>query len=749
MRLRVPELSLVLLIGPSGSGKSTFARAHFAPTEVVSSDACRAMVSDDENDQSATEDAFDVVHLLVSRRLARGRLTVIDATNVQREARKPLLDLARERYAQLVAIVFDLPVEILEERNHRRTDRRLPIHVLPKQRSQLLRSLPGLRKEGFRDVYVLRSPGEVDAVVVERTRLRPDRRRDRGPFDLIGDVHGCAGELEELLAALGYVRDETGVFRHPERRKAVFLGDLVDRGPRVPDVLRIVMDMVAARTAFAVPGNHDMKLVRWLSGRNVRLAHGLERSVEQLEGEAPEFRERVAHFLEGLPSHLVFDGGGLVAAHAGMKEEMQGRSTGRVREFALYGETTGEVDEFGLPVRLKWAASYRGSALVVYGHTPVPEPELLNNTINVDTGCVFGGRLTALRYPERELVSVPARQAYAGTARPFLEPPAPELPEWLVHLPPAATPVRPSDRLGLLEHPAEAFAEFRRQGVDRVVCEEMHGGSRAVVVVCRDEETARRRFDLVSGEQPGEGLIVDREGRRLFPEGKLERELLARVRDALDRAGFWDTLQTDWVFLDCDLLPWARDAVERLAAVGAAARASLPKALARLAEAGARGVDVRSLLARYRERQDLARRFTEALHRRSWPVRSAADFRLAPFHVLATEGAVHTDKDHVWHLTTAAGICRAAPALLIPTRHRVIALADPESETEAVAWWEELTGEGGAGIVVKPLPFDGPALMCRGPEALRLVHGPEYTLPENLERLRAGRIGFLAKETAR
>jgi PNKP (polynucleotide 5'-kinase/3'-phosphatase) family adenylyltransferase-like protein len=181
------------------------------------------------------------------------------------------------------------------------------------------------------------------------------------------------------------------------------------------------------------------------------------------------------------------------------------------------------------------------------------------------------------------------------------------------------------------------------------------------------------------------------------------------------------------VFLDCDLLPWTRGAVERLAAVGAAARASLPKALARLAEAGAQGVDVRDLLARYRERQDLATRFTKALRRRSWPVRSAADLRLAPFHVLATEGAVHTDKDHVWHLATAAEICRADPGLLVPTRHREVDLADSESQAEATAWWEELTGEGGEGMVVKPLAFGGPAFLCRGPEALRLVHGPEST----------------------
>ncbi|HEX6862452.1 MAG TPA: polynucleotide kinase-phosphatase, partial [Thermoanaerobaculia bacterium] len=269
-------------------------------------------------------------------------------------------------------------------------------------------------------------------------------------------------------------------------------------------------------------------------------------------------------------------------------------------------------------------------------------------------------------------------------------------------------------------------AELRKRGIERAVCEDLHGGSRAVVVVCRDEETARRRFGLA-----GEGLAVHRAGRRFF-EGRLERQLLARVREALDRSGFWETLQTDWVFLDCDLLPWPKDAVARLAAVGAAARASLPKALARLAEAGARGVDVRELLARYRERQDLASRFTEALRRRSWPVRSAADLRLAPYHVLATEGAVHKDKDHLWHLAATAEICRADPGFLVPTRHRVVALADAESEAEAIAGWEERTAEGGDGIVVKPLAFGGPAFLCRGPEALRLVHGPEYTRARRL-----------------
>src|SRR5438445_763722 len=180
------------------------------------------------------------------------------------------------------------------------------------------------------------------------------------------------------------------------------------------------MSMVKSGAALCVPGNHDMKLVRKLRGKDVQITHGLADSLEQLEGQPPEFKEQVVSFLDDLVSHYVLDDGKLVVAHAGMKEEMQGRGSGKVRDFALYGETTGETDEFGLPVRHNWAAEYRGSATVVYGHTPVPEPEWLNRTVNIDTGCVFGGKLTALRHPEKEFVSVPAARTYCEPARPFL-----------------------------------------------------------------------------------------------------------------------------------------------------------------------------------------------------------------------------------------------------------------------------------------------------------------------------------------
>jgi protein phosphatase len=422
VKLSLPELALVVLVGPSGAGKSTFARRHFLATEILSSDVCRGLVSDSETDQSASADAFAVLHAIAGKRLRRGRLTVIDATNTQVEARKVLVEIAREHYVQSVAIVFDLPEDVLVARNRERPDRRFGPHVLRNQRSQLRRSIPGLQKEGFRHLWVLRSPEEVEAVTLERRPLWPDRRSDRGPFDLIGDIHGCGDELEELLADLGYEPDEAGVRRHPAGRKVIFLGDVVDRGPRVVDVLRIVMGMTSADTALCVPGNHDVKLLKWLRGRNVRVAHGLQQSIDELEAEPPGFRSDVAAFLDGLVSHYILDGGLLVAAHAGLKEEMQGRASGRVRDFALYGETTGEMDELGLPLRADWAAGYRGAAHVVYGHTPVAEPQWLNRTINIDTGCVFGGRLTALRWPERELVSVAARRTYLGPPRPFLQP---------------------------------------------------------------------------------------------------------------------------------------------------------------------------------------------------------------------------------------------------------------------------------------------------------------------------------------
>ncbi len=803
MNITIPELSLIVLIGHSGCGKSSFARTHFKPTEVLSSDFCRGLVSDNENAQAATKDAFEVLHFVARKRLASGRLTVVDATNVQPEARKPLVALAREFHVLPVAIVLNMPEKLCHERNQNRPDRQFGPHVVRNQSQQLRRSLRGLEREGFRHVFTLSTPEEVSSVSIVRQPLWNNLKHEHGPFNIVGDVHGCYDELSALLAQLGY-QIENGPdgpkATPPDGRKTVFVGDLVDRGPKIPDVLRLVMRMVAEGTALCVPGNHDMKLMRKLKGRDVQMTHGLADSVQQLDKESPEFKQAVIKFLDDLVSHYVFDDGKLVVAHAGMKEEMQGRGSGKVRDFALYGETTGETDDYGLPVRYNWAAEYRGTAMVVYGHTPIAEPEWLNRTINIDTGCVFGGKLTALRYPERELVSIPALHTYYESVKPFLaeEASAPALtaqqqlddlldiedvigkriintrlnrtitireenaitalevmsrfasnPKWLIYLPPTMSPCETSRRDGLLEHPEDAFAYYLHEGVHKVVCEQKHMGSRAVVVICRDADSARKRFGIMEGES---GACYTRTGRRFFNDTMLESQFLERIRHAVGTAGIWESLKTDWVCLDCELMPWSAKAQELLrqqyAPTGAAAKAALPAAITALRAAGA-NPEIAALAERFRQREEAAQFYVEAYRRYCWPVHSLADLKLAPFHLLASESGMHTANDHVWHMETLAKICAADSGLLLATPFRVVDLTDKADQEKGIQWWEELTATGGEGMVVKPLEFvtkgrkglAQPAVKVRGREYLRIIYGPEYTLPEHLERLKRRGLG--------
>ncbi len=803
MKIKIPELSLVVLIGPSGCGKSTFARQRFKATEVMSSDYCRGLVSDDENDQAATKDAFEVLHFIIRKRLAAGRLTVIDATNVQPESRKPLIAVAREFHVLPIAIVFDLPEKLCRERNRSRANREFGPHVIRNQAQQLRRSLRGLDREGFRGVHVFESPEDLEALEIERQPMWTNRRNEHGPFDIVGDIHGCFDELLELLTGLGYsVETDGSEYRvtAPEGRKIVFIGDLVDRGPKIVEVLRFVMGMVKTGAALCVPGNHDMKLLQKLRGKDVKMTHGLADSVAQLEGEPPEFRTKLVEFLDGLISHYVLDDGKLVVAHAGMREEMQGRGSGAVRSFALFGETTGETDEFGLPVRYNWAADYRGKAMVVYGHTPIAEPQWLNRTINIDTGCVFGGKLTALRYPEKELVSAPARRTYYEPAKP-LAASSSEIglsqqqeyedvldiedvigkriietrlhgnltvreenaiaalevmsrfatnPKWLIYLPPTMSPSETSKRPDLLEHPAEAFAYYRKEHVEKVFCEQKHMGSRAVVIVCRNTESALRRFGVMQDEI---GVCYTRTGRRFFNDDTLEREFLSRAQAAVTRSGLWDELRTDWLCLDCELMPWSSKAQDLLkqqyAPTGAAACAGLAAAVAALSSANERVSEASELLSRYEKRGEMAARYVDAYRRYCWTVHSLTDLKLAPFHVLASEGIVHSDKDHGWHMELAARLAVTDPELFICTPCKTVDLSNDSSQQEAIAWWEELTATGGEGMVVKPLQFVTrnrrglvqPAIKSRGREYLRIIYGPEYTAPEHLERLRARGLG--------
>lgn len=368
MRIEIPELALVVLIGPAGAGKSTFAAAHFKPTQAISSDVCRALVSDDEHDQAATPAAFEVLHLVVRHRLRRGRLTVVDAVNARPVDRAPLLELARDYDVAAIALVFDLPEALCVARDASRPGRRVGARVVQSQWEHMRTSMAGLGGEGFDAVHRLSSIEAVAAAAIRRVPLAVNRRWERGPFDLVGEVRGHLGPLVGLLERLGY-RIERGLHgepigaTHPAGRKAIFIGDLVGPGPDSAGAVGLAMAMVSGRSALCVRGDLD---------------------------DSGSLSAERAAFLADLPSHLVLARGALVVTHAGIRREMVGRDSARIRAYCLRGEPG-------------WAAAYRGRALVAHGHAPVDCARWQGRTVDLDTG--GGGTLTALRYPELDLVT--------------------------------------------------------------------------------------------------------------------------------------------------------------------------------------------------------------------------------------------------------------------------------------------------------------------------------------------------------
>lgn len=806
MRIEIPEFALVALIGATSSGKTTFAKKHFLPTEILSSDFFRGMVSDDEDNQKVSQEAFDLLFYAANKRLDLMRTTVIDATNLQPAARKQIIDLAREQNVHSVAIVLNIPEKELLARNAARPDRGYPEHVIRKHTSLLRRSIKNLKREGFRFVYVLNSQQEIDDAEIVRTKMWSNKKEEHGPFDIIGDIHGCFDELVLLLGKLGYTEDADAGMLHPDGRKPVFLGDLCDRGPKNAEVLRLVMKMVKTGNAVAVPGNHDVKLVKYLSGKNVQLTHGLEKTARELSKESADFRDEVKEFLDGLVSHYVLDDGRLVVSHAGLKEKYIGRGSVKIRDFCLYGETTGETDEYGLPVRLNWAADYRGKATVVYGHIPQLEVQAMNGTYCIDTGCVFGGKLTAYRYPEREFVNVNALEQYYAPVKPLsptqsdgddmltvgdvqgrlylrteLMPSvtvgennaaaALEImsrfaadPHWLIYLPPTMSPCETSQIENYLEHPLEAFAYYRTRGVQNVVCEKKHMGSRAVIVLCHTEEAARKKFGVNDGSR---GIIYTRTGRHFFDDTAIEREILCRLDAVLTERNFWSDFATDWVCLDTELMPWSEKAQTLLcgqyAPVGRAGKDSIEAAIAALEETCMRpnrpfevdavtsgqNVDPEELLTRYREKLSSINGYIDAYREYCWKVNSVDDLRIAPFHLLACEGSVFSKEKHLWHMEKIRQYCTGIDPVFMATEYICVDTADENSVNAGVDWWLKLTGSGGEGMVVKPETFIArrqtevlqPAVKCRGREYLRIIYGPEYLMPEHLTRLKKRALG--------
>ena len=797
MEIRIPELSFILLMGPTSSGKTRFAHTHFKDTEVISSDKCRALVSDDENSMEATADAFDLLHFLAAKRLKRGKLAVIDATNIRPSSRKTLIKLAKDYHFFPVLIGFNVPGSTLKQRHKGRDDRDFSPKVISNQYQDFRRSLKQIKREGIRYRFIL-EPDDIQNVKIILEPLFNNNKHERPPFDVIGDIHGCYTELIELLEKLGYIVEFTlhgdikGI-SHPDGRRVIFLGDLVDRGLSSFPVLRLVMWMANNGIAFCVPGNHDIKLQKSLKGHRVKTDYGLAETLEELKGMDTSVKDAISEFIGNLVSHGVFDGGNLVVAHAGLREDMQGRGSAAVRSFCLFGETTGEIDDYGLPVRYNWASEYKGKAMVVYGHTPVPEPEWLNNTINIDTGCVFGGKLTALRYPEKELVSVSAKRVYYKSIKPMVEVKPllslqqehddlldlPDVsgkiivhtrykkkvlvqeensiaalevmtryavnPKWLIYLPPTMSPPDTSDLDEYLEHPNEALEYYKKQRVQKVICEEKHMGSRIIIIVCKGADVSRTRFGILGDEI---GICYTRTGRRFFDEKELEKLFLERIRAALVSVDFWGKFETDWVCLDCELMPWSLKAkdliIDQYAATGTTGDYSLSDIIVLFKKARARGLDIDKIERDFLNKHDNIKKYISAYHQYCTSVKGLNGIKLAPFHIMATEGEVHTNKTHIWHMEHIGQIVKSDPDLFKDTPYRITDLDDEGSIRDTIRWWAELTEAGGEGMVIKPIEYVTlnkgsiiqPGIKCRGREYLRIIYGPDYTDPNNLKRLK-------------
>jgi protein phosphatase len=405
--------TLVVLCGISGSGKSTFAERNFTTTEVVSSDQCRALLTDNPSNQWVSGSAFRLMHWIIAERLRFHRTTVVDSTALDRRFRRDMLKLATSYKARTLLLVFDTGHEASVKRDAERP-RSVGVDVVARQYAKFLNALEETRGEPWDEMRVLTTETLNETAIV-RLLGSFDYRHLRGPFDIIGDVHGCMDELLELLDKLGYERDAAGRMSHPDGRRLIFLGDLADRGPRNAAVIELVMSLVDQNVALYTPGNHCNMLMRYLRGTKKRLDWGLDRTVAELEEQEisdPGLKDRVRRFIEDAPTYLWLDDGALIVAHGGIKEDMIGKENGKVRAMVLYGDVTGETNPDGTPVRLDWAKDYQGLPAIVYGHTPVPGPVWRNNTINIDQGCVFGGWLSAVRWPEHDVVQVHAHRAY-------------------------------------------------------------------------------------------------------------------------------------------------------------------------------------------------------------------------------------------------------------------------------------------------------------------------------------------------
>ncbi|MFY3791119.1 polynucleotide kinase-phosphatase [Ureibacillus sp. MALMAid1270] len=815
MDVLIPNAGIVLLIGPSNSGKSTLLKqlvkkGQILPSEIVSSDQFRVLVSDVEfidlsnksgdeadtlfdNYQKISAEAFSMMDSLIETRCRLNKLTIVDATHLYSEDRKKYISMAKNNHVPIISLVMDVDQSVLLERDKERENPRGSKRI--KQQYQVFkREKRFIKKEGYLATYFISHTNEIEVI----RRENPLHLDLGNGIDIIGDIHGCYDEMIQLLEKLGYEQNAEQYYIHPEGRKFLSLGDIMSRGPQSMKTMEFFLRHVNNGLAYMIDSNHGWKIARWLDGKNVTLSHGDElveaefRQYEVTHGteKADTLKYAIKDLLLKSPSHYVITKNGiptLVCTHAGMKDEFIGKQSFDISDFCRYGDNEG-LDDTGRPIRKDWTIHHKTNTLIVWGHDPKPKPLVINNTINIDQGVVFGGELTAFRYPEKEFVAIQATTDYSeGKSNPLLElkkkrldppniaqfidgftvttdvfgevriPKEHAIPaidtvshftvplEELVYIPPTMSPTpSPSSLENYLEHPKEAIDYYKSMGIHRMVAEKKHMGSRGILLLFKDQETG---FKYVGRNTLG--VIYTRTGRRFFDDNT-ELEILSRINKGLTTSNYFDKYGTEFVLLDAEIMPWNLKAKELISSQYAhvSENAILDRSVlkSKIERALGNHKELENWLEEYDEKLTNAQIFKEVFQKYCWEINNIDQIQIAPFHLLAHSSETFFDKPHTWHMEKNKEFS-TLDTIFVETEYKVI--HDESSEEEVRAWWEEITADGHEGIVIKPEIFVSrskgklvqPAIKVRGKKYLHIIYGMDYLQPENLRRLKERKVG--------
>lgn len=832
LEMRFKYNEVIILSGPSSTGKSHFCKTYFSPSQVLSSDAFRIMVSDDEvcsfkpneslvtfDDQdkkrfdllenaafrTVSEDAFHLLNHALEIRAKHNRFTVVDATTLWAEDIEQYVEICHKYHVPCSVIFFEADLSQTLHFNSLRPYPRGANKI--KHQFQLFKKLTQNKKRlgqsGIRSMYHM-LPTEDHNVVIEQTNLTIPIGNG---LDVLGDGHGLLESRVNIIEKGGYIKGSDGLFRHPDGRKLVYLNDETSRGKlpmdgvkfgKYPSIAMAVMMMehVKAGLAYAVDSNHNFKIWRWLEGKNVTMAHGDEDVVSEFESfeleHGPEFtfelKKQLAHFLRQLPAHLIIEDRGIwraVVTHAGIQDQMIGKQSKIINDYCRFGPTDGFCED-GRPNRLDWTKSHRNGMLVIWGHEPHDKVVVHNDAVNVDTGGFCGHYLSMFRYPEMQVVQEKVNQCFVDESnnpilrrlanrfsplslQSFIHGFDVETPlgkfhansrnvqsvleltstktapiEEIVYIPPTMSPTpTTSDLPDYLEHPMDAFDYYKNHGIQRVICEKKHMGSRAVLCLFKDREAGVEYFG-----KPTLGSILSRNGVRFFTKEN-EENLLQRL--CFELAPYFEQHRTKFILIDAEVMPWnlkASGLIDKQYALTAHAaiadRTTRLKALEEFAEN--HSTDISEEIQIAKQKLDNANSFQKAYEFYCWSADSQtmSGVQIAPFHILAFSNESHFDKDHVWHMEQSKYLSELS-TLFVTTEHCIVTLEDDKQIKDATTWWEDMTSNGHEGMVVKPLDFITkndkgqvlqPAIKVRGREYLRIIYGMDYLEPHNLKVLK-------------